>query len=511
MRGMARSFGTPILRPGPIRREATFRFLNRDATVVDAADWNSSAQAKLWVYNLHYFDWLREEAAPRRAADDAAWLDRWIADNPAGHGAGWEPYPLSLRIVNWIVWLLTIGAADRERLNSLAVQVRHLAGSIEYHLLGNHLFANAKALVFAGTFFDGPEADHWRLTGLDLLGRELHEQILADGGHFELSPMYHALILEDVLDLLGLGAAYPDVLARSIGSLGLHEVASRMIRWLSHVLHPDGQIPYFNDAAFGIAASPAQLFAYAASRGLSLPSPERGILLQPSGYAVLSSPPLHLIFDCGRVGPDYLPGHAHADTLSFELSVGGDRVVTNSGTSSYAPGPDREWERSTRAHATVEIDGVNSAETWASFRVGRRPNVGPVERGKDDGADWIECQHDGYRHLAGAPIHRRRVAVSAENVHVTDWIEGAGRHGVAGFLPLHPAVHVAADSGGGYRLTTPEGQRIETMIDGPVQSEIRAGRFAPAFGVTIERPVIEWRWSGNLPLSVRTQFRRIAR
>jgi uncharacterized heparinase superfamily protein len=502
------SFGAPILRPGPMRRGSSFHFLNRQATVADAADWNTDRQAKLWVYNLHYFDWLREEDAPRRVAEDEVWLDRWIADNPLGHGAGWEPYPLSLRIVNWIVWLLTIGSPRPDQLNSLAIQVRHLARSIEYHLLGNHLFANAKALSFAGSFFEGPEADGWRHMGLDLLDRELREQVLADGAHFELSPMYHALVLEDVLDLLGLGASYPDLLAQPISSLGLNETASRMTRWLIHMLHPDGQIPYFNDAAFGIAPSPVKLLAYAASRGIpSTRAAERSVLLQPSGYAVLSSPPLHVIFDCGRVGPDYLPGHAHADTLSFELSIGCDRIVTNSGTSTYAPGPDREWERSTPAHATVEIDGVNSAETWASFRVGRRPNVGPIERGMDGGTNWIECWHDGYRHLAGRPVHRRRVAVAAEVVHIADRIEGTGRHNVAGFLPLHPAVHVAEGSGHCYRLRAPEGHSIEVTIDGPVQTDIRVGRFAPEFGVTVERPVIEWRWSGNLPLSVQTQFR----
>ena len=147
------AFGAPIRRAGPIRRDGAFRFLACDGTVAAAADWNDRKRPHLWLYHLHYFDWLREDAAPARVADDAAWLDRWIADNPVRHGVGWEPYPLSLRIVNWIVWLRTIGISDEARLHSLATQARQLARSIEYHLLGNHLFANAKALVFAGAFF----------------------------------------------------------------------------------------------------------------------------------------------------------------------------------------------------------------------------------------------------------------------------------------------------------------------------------------------------------------------
>ena len=64
-----------------------------------------------------------------------------------------------------------------------------------------------------------------------------------------------------------------------------------------------------------------------------------------------------MILDAARVGPDYIPGHAHADTLAFELSLDGRRLVTNGGTSTYALAALRAQERSTAGHATVEIDG----------------------------------------------------------------------------------------------------------------------------------------------------------
>jgi uncharacterized heparinase superfamily protein len=518
LRPASNAFGAPIPRAGPIRRDHAFRFLASDGTVAAAPDWNDRKRARLWLFHLHYFDWLREDAAPRRVADDAAWIDRWIVDNPVGHGVGWEPYPLSLRIVNWIIWLRTIGTSDEVKVDSLATQARQLARSVEYHLLGNHLIANAKALVFAGAFFAGAEADHWRSQGLALLGRELPEQILADGAHFELSPMYHALILEDVLDLIGLAAVYPDVLAEPAASLRLAETAARMSRWLRQMLHPDGDIPFFNDATFGAAATPAQLFAYAAARGISEASPvgdrvfpkQEGVactVLEPSGYAVLAAPPLHLIFDCGRIGPDYLPGHAHADTLAFEVSLGRERLISNSGTSTYEVGAERDWERSTAAHATVAIDGASSAETWASFRVGRRPNVGPIAHGSDGAGAFVECRHDGHSHLAGAPVHRRRVAATAGQAEITDWIDGDGRHEVAGVLPLHPGTGVETLGDRRYRLATPSDLRIALDIDGPVRSDVRPGRFAPAFGRTVERPVITWRWDGDLPLTVATRLR----
>src|SRR5262249_39544867 len=138
---------------------------------------------------------------------------RWIEENRVGQGNGWEPYPLSLRIVNWIKWALAGNELGVVAVQSLAVQTHYLVRRLEWHLLGNHLFANAKALIFAGVFFRGSEADSWRSKGLNILARQLPEQLLADGGHFELSPLYHSRIQEDLLDLVNLARTYPNVLS----------------------------------------------------------------------------------------------------------------------------------------------------------------------------------------------------------------------------------------------------------------------------------------------------------
>ena len=128
-------------------------------------------------------------------------------------------------------------------LDSLVIQTRFLSQNLEYHLLGNHLFKNAKALVFAGLFFKGKEADYWYQLGVSIINRELSEQVLSDGGNFELSPMYHAIFLEDLLDLLNINQAYnrslPDNLENKI---------IQMLDWLKVMSHPDGEIAFFNDS-----------------------------------------------------------------------------------------------------------------------------------------------------------------------------------------------------------------------------------------------------------------------
>ena len=180
----------------------TFRFLNEERSVTTAADWDRPDVPMLWRYNLHYFDDLAAERALERADWHSTLVDHWLRDNPAPRGTGWDPYPTSLRIVNWIKAAIGGWPLSEATLASLVQQTHWLSRRIEWHLLGNHLIANAKALLYAGLFFDSPETDRHLATAQRILRTQLAEQCLADGGHFERSPMYHAIILEDVLDMI---------------------------------------------------------------------------------------------------------------------------------------------------------------------------------------------------------------------------------------------------------------------------------------------------------------------
>lgn len=470
---------TPAARRPSMAGPTRVRFLNQDGEIATLADWNNAAHDLLWLYNLHYFDDLAASDATTRRGWHQALVARWIAENPPAGGVGWTPYPTSLRIVNWIKAALDGFDLSAEALASLAVQTRWLAGRLETHLLGNHLLANAKALVFAGLFFAGPEAARWRATGLRLYAEQLPEQVLADGGNFERSPMYHAIILEDLLDLVNLGRVFGDadpVLA------GLPDQIARMQAWLAAMTHPDGGIAFFNDAAFGIAATPADLAAYGAHLGLPAPSgPGDPIThLDASGYVRLQAGPAVVLFDAAAVGPDYLPGHAHADTLSLEASLDGARMIVNGGTSVYGTGPRRRHERSTAAHSTVEIDGENSSEVWGGFRVGRRARVRDVRVGERDGVLMAEAAHDGYRWRPGRPLVRRRLTLSGDGLAVHDQVEGGFGQAIARFhLGLDVTATVEADGRSG-ELALPSGRRVRWRTSAPAR--IEADEWSPEFG-----------------------------
>ena len=403
-----------------------FRFLNETHELADGG-WDAPLHGKLWRYNQHYFDDLNAVGSAERSEWHMALLRRWVRDNPPGRGTGWEPYPASLRIVNWIKWSRSRHELPPECVQSLAVQSRWLRKRLENHLLANHLFANAKALVFAGLFFEGAEASSWLQTGLQILEREIPEQILPDGGQFERSTMYHALALEDMLDLVNVTTVYRSAIpARWSGFVGSwRNRIDRMREWLATMSHPDEEIGLFNDAAFGIAPTPVKLEQYAVALGFRSLVPGNAELthLADSGYVRVQRDPVVALIDIAPIGPDYLPGHAHADTLSFELSLSGQRVLVNSGTSCYGGDAERLRQRGTSAHNTVVIDGQNSSEVWGGFRVARRAH--PVDAEIEHGDDIvIRCAHDGYDRLAGRPRHTREWVFEKHALLVTDQISG---------------------------------------------------------------------------------------
>jgi uncharacterized heparinase superfamily protein len=488
-------------------RPCIFRFLNRVHQIPAKGGWNDAALEKLWLYNLHYFDDLNAAGAVNRKSWQLALMQRWVTENPPTSGNGWEPYPTSLRIVNWIKWSLAGNNLPLACLQSLALQARWLQKRLERHLLGNHLFANAKALVFAGVYFDGDEAREWLIKGLSIIDRELPEQVLPDGGNFERSPMYHAIFLEDLLDLLNVASVWPkQVDAALVGTW--QKTAARMLTWLQGMTHPDGQIALFNDAAFGIAPSTADLAAYAKR---ILPQREAADCGDPvflshwpeSGYIRLEYPDAVALLDVAPIGPDYLPGHAHADTLSFELSVFGQRVVVNGGTSNYEMGPVRLRERETAAHSTVELAGQSSSEVWGSFRVARRAQPFDLQVIDKPGQFQVACSHNGYTRLSGRPVHRRTWVMEPRRLFVWDKVTG-GQHVAIARYVLHPEVVVIAFDTNAWQLNLPSGQRLVVRVLAG-QPQLNLSNYAPEFGVVLAtkclavdlengQAKVEWTW-----------------
>lgn len=470
-------------------------FLGEDGAINNTQDWNSTKKTKLWLYNLHYLDELNSIHAYKDQILLETFIDKWIHENPPATGNGWEPYPLSLRLINLVKWYASEqNSIPEASIVSMALQAQALVKRLEYHIRANHLFVNGKALVFVGAFFQDDQAKIWLKKGLQILDAEIKEQFLNDGGHFELSPMYHASLLWDLCDLINLAnlTGLPELKDRKSQ---WYVLLMKGLHWLELMCHPDGEVAFFNDAACGIAPKFNEIQDYAqqfeqsafakisdrmATQRFSL------VTLKDSGYCVVNlNDNSKAIVDVGHIGPDYQPGHAHADSLSFELSLYGQRVLVNSGTSQYGESYQRQLQRGTKAHNTVTINHENSSEVWAGFRVARRAYPVGLSTQETKECITIHCAHNGYLRLGQQNVHHREWKFFEQGLTIQDTITGQYDVAEARFY-LHPDIQIHNQDGSHFTFILLNEARISISFKEAASVFIESSTWHPFFGASIK-------------------------
>ncbi len=457
--------------------QGKFKFIN---SIGQYGDWYNEAESLLWNYNLHYFDFLSSNMSTNSFTLCCDLINDWIKCNNIA--IGWAPYPSSLRIVNWIKFF-TINKLHDEKFNSsLYSQVDFLYKNIEYHILGNHLFENAKALIFAGLYFNDSNATKWLNKGLNILNQEITEQILPDGGNFELSPMYHNIILEGILELYSLSLTNKQLLSfKDV----LNRKAINMLDFSKSMSHPDGEVSFFNDSAIGIAPNYRHLESYAKTLNLTVEPKLTNIggrFYNDSGYCILENMNAKIILDIAKVGPDYLPGHAHADTLSFEASFYGFRVFVNSGTSVYGSAEERLRQRKTFAHNTVQINNMDSSEVWGGFRVASRAYPEINEMSINSSISKVSASHNGYFRLNNKVKHIRSWLFTDSYFEVDDKLEGVFDSAL-GFIYLHPDIKFEVINPQRIFLILPNSKILN--VESSCAIQINDSTYHPEFGVSI--------------------------
>lgn len=399
--------------PGPAEM-GIFQAVGAERLLV-ADFWTDRRDGLLFLFHLHGFAELaRYCGGPRSRAEDAFWehvVRDWLARNGRPAGPGWHPYPTSGRIVAWCAalsrgdWPEDLTVSMRA---SLGRQLLLLRRSVEHDIGGNHVLRNAAALIVGGACLRDEAAQR---RGLKVLKAELRAQILADGGHEERSPSYHRAVLadlEDVATLLERTTGVPPWLEAAIGA---------MRGWLAALAGPDGALPLLNDAWEGppVAGSGAPFHD-----------------LADTGYLVLRHGNDQAVLDLAEVSPPHLPPHAHADVGSFVLWIDGRPLVVDPGTGRYEE-PERSRLRSTAAHSTLEVDGVDQFLPWGPFRAAFLPRVRRPES--------MTVEHDGYRRLDDPVVHERRFTwIPGGGLVVLDRLRARRAHLSASRLPLAPGV-----------------------------------------------------------------------
>jgi uncharacterized heparinase superfamily protein len=480
-----------------------FTFLGQTERLA-APDWSRRYVSHLWTFHLHYFDYARPLAwAYRETHDDryalafAELATAWIRGTRPGHGDAWSPYVVSIRVVNWVFARTIFGHAlsgeTRSTIDgSLALQAAWLERRLEKHLQANHLQKNYHALAVAGLFFHGRHARRWRQKGLSGSWRALYRQVLDDGGHFERSPMYHAIALTDYLELLLLcSEAGVDPPLRARNRL------TAMLDALGMLSRPDGTLHLFNDAANDAAPSIAhidRLARLALGRGVG--EAEGAWALPATGYFGYASPAHgeRMIIDCGPPGPPHQPAHAHCDVLSYELDLHSLPVVVDSGVSGYADDPLRSYQRSTAAHNTVALRGEEQSEIWGCFRVARHARVLEARLEEDAGGFRFTGSYAPYRRNARFQRTVRRLGPGRWQVEDT----GRAPNGasVTSRVHLHPDWEVRQGpesiqlrQGELHVRITPFHARSWRVTAGGAHDP--GGWYAPVFGGAVPSPVME--------------------
>jgi uncharacterized heparinase superfamily protein len=384
-----------------------FEFLNLNYQFEETGvNWDFNGLGKLWNYNLQYFDYLNDETLSDEIKtaliEDCA---IWLSENKLPL----EPYPVSLRIVNWIIYYSKTRYSSVLFENTLKKQISYLKHNLEYHIQANHLLENYIALCFGGLVIEETLLIDFAFKKVE---KELDKQILPDGAHYECSPMYHCIIFGKLLLLLDVLKNRP---VKKLNTKILEEKLSLMLGWLNSYSFKSDSLANFNDSTYGIAPDVLQIRNVCEKLRI-IPAE---INLGESGYRKRSVANFEILVDVGNIIPTYQPGHAHSDMLSFCLNFKEQNIIIDKGISTYQPGVNRELERSTVSHNTVTVNNVNQSEVWGSFRVGKRANL-KLEVDKDN---ELAASHNGYFNSFGKH-HKRTFQFNENAIIINDELIG---------------------------------------------------------------------------------------
>ena len=387
-------------------------------------DWNYNHYGKLWNYNLTYFDFLQQKNMSQE--NGLKFIKDFINYHQPIRGKK-MPFPISLRNINFIKFISKKNIKDKEVNSFIYNQYFVLMDNLEYHILGNHLLENAFSLLFGAYYF---EDEILYTKAKEILTEELEEQILNDGAHFELTPMYHQIMLFRILDCINLIKSNQwknqELLTLFI------DKSEIMLGWLETMTYNNGDIPLLNDSAKGIAPTSKELFEYAKTLNLK----SNKVPLSASGYRKIKNKNYECVIDIGNIGPDYIPGHAHSDTFNFELYVDNKPIIIDTGISTYETSNTRTLERSTASHNTVEINAKNQTQVWGGFRVAKRAEIIELEEEKNT----ILATHNGYE--KEGYLHTRQWTFLNKEIIITDTIKSEKCYNAIAYLHFHPNINV---------------------------------------------------------------------
>ncbi len=483
----------------------------------------------------------------------------WLAQNPPYFGINWTSgIELSIRLVAWC-WALGFAASAPELtedtkdqlLIAIALQARHVRRRLSrYSSANNHLIAEAAGLAIVGALFpDLSGADEWRQTGLSILSRELELQVHCDGVNREQAMRYHAGVLEWYLLV-----ACIDSKTGGRSAIAWKPRLLAMAVFLERVSDSAGNVPLYGDSDDAVVAPlsdtnddyfrslravTATLYDDAAPLRGNDPSDERAYWLTGS-LTVSDQPPvsprhqgrfvfpdggwtihraetdcsgpgqIQLAFNCGALGYGSLAAHGHADALSIWLSLGGLAMLIDPGTGAFDDNATvREYFRSTRAHNTIEVDGLDQS-VQAGPTIWHRQARSVMDHGDLEPDVLARGCHDGYTRLRDPVSHHRSIAVAGEGAYiVVDRVLGRMTHDVSQYWHMMPDAHVH-HTDGEWSVVERAGRTLRLYHWSDRDFRVRSvrgavdpmlGWYSASYGASVPSSTVCLRWTARLPLT----------
>ena len=456
-----------------------FHFLNIKHDFSTEIDWNFAKYGKLWTYNLNYFEFLSQANLDKETG--LSLIKKYIAAGETLQD-GLEPFPISLRMIFWIRFLVKHQIQDAQIDAFLFRQNKLLEQQLEYHLLGNHLLENGFALLHSAYYFSDNQLFS---KAKQILSEQLEEQILASGAHFELAPMYHQLMLYRLLDCINLIQNNRKIFPTDWLNF-LIEKAGEMLAWLDYMSFSDGSIPHFNDSTDGIAPTTKELKEYA--KTLEITPKQTTSKICSQNYRKYKSSQYEIFVDTGEIGAAYIPGHAHSDNLHFVLNSQGKSLLVDTGISTYEKDQKRHFERSTAAHNTVQIKNEEQSDVWGGFRVGRRAES-TLNMAK---SNKIQATHNGYSFMD--VYHERTFQLQEKVVEIIDKLSTITK--AKARFHFHPDVKVSKDK------NTVSGDFGSLAFEGMTAIALEEYQFAQGYNQTQTATVIVVHFSQHLHTTI---------
>ncbi len=478
--------------------------------------WKKSPERSLlWQFQLHYHEYL----LPLIGSDSEliqSTVSSWIAGNkiedPSSHVDAWHPYCISRRLPVWFCILANEDLEDELKsamTKSAFDQTNFLSENLEWDLRGNHLLENLRALALAGGFFGASNIDPqiqsaaqaWQKKIGEILPDQIREQVLPWGEHFERCPMYHCQIAGNLLEtLIAFEQVDSNVTKRVCQNI--RPVATQMLAFLEHIVHPDGEIPLLGDSCFGEAPSVACLFDLAELANLEWSDSNQPAASNP--YWTSRDGNNLLIFDRGSAGAQPLPAHAHCDLLTIEASLNGKRMIVDSGLYNYEDDPMRWYCRSSLAHNVVCVADQNQFDVWSKFRMGYRGQPANLKQGEIEDFRWASASHNAFRRHGLPNVFRLVGSQTSETKnqfwYCLDLAKGSKKNigPLTGMLHFSPETSVIKRDEANFELEIDE-YRFALSFFGTTEVKTMPGWYCPQFGVRQENTVLQYAFSPNQP------------